>query len=108
MRLHSAAVGEAKSSVEGDNKSAGSTAQTAAVAAVGSRGDAPRDIRDYGLELIYSGYAPSDIEDYGLELIYSGDAPRDIGDYGLELIYSGESDGDTDSKKAAKLRVIQK
>ena len=52
MRLRSAAVGETASPEAADvSSSAASATQSAAVA----RGDAPRDIGDYELELIYSG-----------------------------------------------------
>uniref|UniRef100_M4BM94 RxLR effector candidate protein n=1 Tax=Hyaloperonospora arabidopsidis (strain Emoy2) TaxID=559515 RepID=M4BM94_HYAAE len=61
MRLCSTAAEEAKTSnVAGDNQSAASSAQRAADAAVWSRGDAPRDIGDYELELIYSGKLDGD------------------------------------------------
>ena len=46
----------------GDNWSAASSAQPAAVAVVDSRGDASRDIGDYKLELIYSGDSDGDTE----------------------------------------------
>ena len=53
MRLRSAATGETGSPEAADvSSSAASAAQPAAVAAAGARGDAPRDIGDYELELI--------------------------------------------------------
>ena len=44
----------------GNNPPAAFSSQSAAVAAVGSRGDAPRDIGGYGLKLIYSGESNRD------------------------------------------------
>ena len=56
MRLRSAATGEAKTSqAADDNSPASSAAQPAEVASIGSQDDAPRGIRVYELELIYSG-----------------------------------------------------
>ena len=56
MRLRSTAAGETRSPEADDvSLSAASATQPAAVAAVGTRGDAPRDIGYYHLELIYSG-----------------------------------------------------
>ena len=56
MRLRSAAAGETGSPEEADvSSSDASVTQSAPVAAAGARGDAPRDIGDYELELIYSG-----------------------------------------------------
>ena len=61
MRLHYAAAEEAKTSNAADeNPSAASSTQPAAVAAVGSRGDAPHDIGDYELQLIYPGKSDGD------------------------------------------------
>uniref|UniRef100_M4B5W4 Uncharacterized protein n=1 Tax=Hyaloperonospora arabidopsidis (strain Emoy2) TaxID=559515 RepID=M4B5W4_HYAAE len=56
MRLRFAAAGKKVSSEADDvSLSAASATQPAAVAAAGARGDAPRDIGDYELELIYFG-----------------------------------------------------
>uniref|UniRef100_M4C546 Uncharacterized protein n=1 Tax=Hyaloperonospora arabidopsidis (strain Emoy2) TaxID=559515 RepID=M4C546_HYAAE len=55
MRLRSAAAGETGSPEAADVSSSGASAtQPAAVATAGARGDAPRDIGDYELELIKS------------------------------------------------------
>lgn len=54
--LRKAAVGQSKTSqAAGDNSSAAFAVQPVSVAAVGSRSDAPCDIGDYELELVYSG-----------------------------------------------------
>ena len=56
MRLCSVAARETGSPEAADiSSSAASVTYPAAVAAAGARGDAPRDIGDYGLELIYTG-----------------------------------------------------
>ena len=61
MRLSSAAARETKTAnAAGHNSSSASAVHPAAVAYVGSRGDAPRDIIDYELELIYSGESGGD------------------------------------------------
>uniref|UniRef100_M4BFZ6 Uncharacterized protein n=1 Tax=Hyaloperonospora arabidopsidis (strain Emoy2) TaxID=559515 RepID=M4BFZ6_HYAAE len=54
MRLRSAGAGETGSPEAADaSSSAASATQPAAATAAGARGDAPRDIGDYELELIY-------------------------------------------------------
>ena len=56
MRLRSAEAGVTGSPEAADvSSSAASATQPGAVAAAGARGDAPRDIGDYELELIYAG-----------------------------------------------------
>ena len=63
MRLRSAAAEEARTlNAAGDNLSAASSSQPASDTAVGSRGDAPRDIEDYELKLIYSGESDGDTD----------------------------------------------
>ena len=63
MRLRSASAEEAKTlNAAGDNPPATSFTQPAIVDDVGSRGDAPRGIGDYELELIYSGEPDGDTD----------------------------------------------
>ena len=63
MRLRTAAAEEAKTLyAAGNNPSAASFAQPAAVAAVGSRGDAPPGMGDYELKSIYSGESDGDTD----------------------------------------------
>uniref|UniRef100_M4BZI3 RxLR effector candidate protein n=1 Tax=Hyaloperonospora arabidopsidis (strain Emoy2) TaxID=559515 RepID=M4BZI3_HYAAE len=63
MRLRSSAAEEVRTlNAAGDNLSAASSSQPASDTAVGSRGDAPRDIEDYELKLIYSGESDGDTD----------------------------------------------
>uniref|UniRef100_M4C4S6 Uncharacterized protein n=1 Tax=Hyaloperonospora arabidopsidis (strain Emoy2) TaxID=559515 RepID=M4C4S6_HYAAE len=63
MRLRSAAAGETGPPKADDvSSSAASATQPALVAAAGARGDAPRDIGNYELKLIYSGESNGEID----------------------------------------------